>query len=100
MNHSLHPRLQPEELNSFNLDGAKICDRNDETVGSISHIHGEGPQAEVIVDVGGFLGIGAKPVAIPLAQLDVMRDENGVVHAVTQMTSEAVEALPEHQHHS
>ena len=98
MDHTHHPRLQPEELNESNLDGCTIYDCNDETVGYVSHLHGNGAGAEVVVDVGGFLGIGTKPVAIPLAQLDVMRDENGVVHAVTPMTRKAVEVLPEHHH--
>ena len=98
MDHSLHPRLLPEELNFHNLEGAKVYDPNDDTVGSISHMHGAGEAAQVVVDVGGFLGIGAKPVALPLPRLDVMRDENGVVHAVTAMSREEVEALPEHKH--
>ena len=96
MDHSTHPRLAPEELNSTNLEGAKVYDREDSTISTISHLHGTGPSAQAVVDVGGFLGIGTKPVGLPLAQLDVMRDESGTVHAVTQMEREAVEALPEH----
>lgn len=98
MDHSKHPRLSPHELNIENLEGAKIYDRNDDTVGKISHMHGAGENAQVIVDVGGFLGIGAKPVALNLAQLDVMRDESGTVHATTALTQDEVEALPEHHH--
>ena len=98
MDHSMHPRLAPEELNRDNLEGSKVYDREDNTVGTISHLHGEGASAQAVVDVGGFLGIGAKPVSLPLAQLDVMRDESGTVHAVTQMTRDAVESLPEHHH--
>lgn len=98
MDHSLHPRLEPAELNSENLEGATIYDRDENTVGTISHLHGDGPAAQVVVDVGGFLGIGAKPVALPLPQLDVMRDQAGTVHAVTALTRDAVESLPEHHH--
>jgi hypothetical protein len=98
MDHSKHPRLLPEELNSANLDGAKVYDREDRTVGTISHLHGTGPQARAIVDVGGFLGIGTKPVSLHLAELDVMRDEAGTVHAVTPLSRDAVEGLPEHHH--
>ena len=98
MDHTLHPRLEPAELNSANLEGAKVYDREDNTVGTISHLHGTGPEKQAVVDVGGFLGIGTKPVALPLAQLDVMRDEAGAVHAVTQLTRDAVEELPEHHH--
>ena len=95
MDHSTHPRLDPTELNQTNLEGAKIYDRDDATVGKVSHIH-DGPNPQVIVDVGGFLGIGTKPVALPMAQLDFMRDENGAVHATTDMSKDEVKDLPEH----
>lgn len=43
------------------------------------------------------MGLGAQPVALPLARLDVMRDSHGTVHAVTEMTRDAIEALTEHR---
>lgn len=98
MDHTFHPRLDAAELNAENLTGATIYDRRDETIGTISHLHGEGANLQAVVDVGGFLGIGAKPVALQLNQLDVMRDSHGSVHAVTDMTRDQVEALPEHHH--
>ncbi len=98
MDHSLHPRLDPAELNSANLEGAVVYDRDDNAVGTISHLHGTGPDTRAVLDVGGFLGIGTKPVALPLAQLDVMRDSAGTVHAVTDLARDAVENLPEHHH--
>ena len=42
-----------------------------------------------------MLGIGAKPVAVPVADLDFMRDETGV-HAITPWTKEQLEEMPEH----
>ncbi|QCO54726.1 PRC-barrel domain containing protein [Pseudorhodobacter turbinis] len=98
MDHTFHHRLEAAELNEKNLTGATIYDGRDETIGTISHLHGDGASIRVIVDVGGFLGIGTKPVALQLNQLDVMRDDNGTVHAVTDMTRDQVEALPEHHH--
>ncbi|TIV73828.1 MAG: PRC-barrel domain containing protein, partial [Mesorhizobium sp.] len=49
------------------------------------------------IDVGGFLGIGAKPVAVTASQLDFMRDEDGDVHAVTSWTKDQLKAMPEHR---
>jgi hypothetical protein len=49
-------------------------------------------------DVGGFLGIGAKPVTLAVNKLNFMRDENGDVHATTSLTKERAKALPEHHH--
>ncbi len=60
----------------------------DEEIGSVSHLHGAGPSAKIVIDVGGFLGIGAKPVSVPIAGLDFMRDEDGDVHAATGWTKD------------
>lgn len=75
---------------------APIYGPDDEKIGSVSHLHGSGPDSSVVVDVGGILGIGAKPVALPMQDLDFMRDESGEVHAVTRWTKEQLKDLPEH----
>lgn len=93
MDHTNHVRLASNELTPDILDGATIYGADDEKVGTVSHVHG----SEVVIDVGGFLGIGAKPVAVPANQLDFMRDEDGDVHAVTSWTKDQLEGMPEHQ---
>lgn len=97
MDHSQHVRLQADELTERNLDGATIYGPGDEKIGHVSHLHGAGTGAQVIIDVGGFLGIGAKPVAIPISRLDFMRDESHTVHAVTTWTKDELKAMPEHK---
>jgi hypothetical protein len=57
-----------------------------------------GASAKVVLDVGGFLGIGAKPVMVPATDLDFMRDESGTVHARTNWTKDDLKALPTHEH--
>lgn len=96
MDHANHVRLLPSELTSDILESAPIYGPDDEKIGSVSHLHGSGPDSSVVVDVGGFLGIGAKPVALPIQDLDFMRDESGEVHAVTRWTKEQLKDLPEH----
>ena len=96
MDHSVHERLVDGELTQGNLVGAVIYGPDDEKVGTISHLHGSGPGSRVAVDVGGFLGIGSKPVALPINDLDFMRDEAGTVHATTRLTKDQAKALPEH----
>ena len=98
MDHSAHQRLAATELTEDYLVDSTIYGPGDEKIGSVAHLHGSGAGAQVIVDVGGFLGIGAKPVALPVSQLDFMRDEDGAVHATTTLTKEQVKALPEHRH--
>lgn len=96
MDHSRHARLSASELAADTLDGATIYGPGDEKIGSVSHMHGAGTSAQVIIDVGGFLGIGAKPVAVPVSELDFMRDEDGNVHALTSWTKDQLKAMPEH----
>jgi len=98
MDHSKHTPLRSEELTSANLEGANVYGPDDSHIGDVSHFHGTGPSAQVVVDVGGFLGIGAKPVALPVANLNFMRDESGNVHATTTMTKDQLTDLPEHRH--
>jgi hypothetical protein len=99
MDHSQHTRLATAELTPGLLEGATIYDAEDHKVGTVSHVHGSGAASEIVVDVGGFLGIGAKPVSVPASDLDFMRDKHGEVHAVSRWTKEALEAMPEHHAH-
>lgn len=96
MDHSKHTRLAATELTADALDGATIYGPGDEKIGSVSHVHGSGSATRVVIDVGGFLGIGAKPVAVPVGDLDFMRDEDGDVHAVTTWTKDQLKDMPEH----
>lgn len=99
LDHDRHSRLMEQELVDDVLEGATIYGADNREIGKVSHLHGTGPGSQVIIDVGGFLGLGAKPVAVGMASLDFMRDEAGHVHAMTLWTREDLEAMPEHRHH-
>ncbi|MCP8882358.1 PRC-barrel domain-containing protein [Devosia sp. XJ19-1] len=99
LDHSRHHKLMEHELVPETLEGATIYGADNQEIGKVSHLHGSGPSAQVIVDVGGFLGLGAKPVAVSMVSLDFMRDEAGHVHAVTLWTRKDLEDMPEHRHH-
>lgn len=96
MDHTNHVRLTAAELTPDILEGATIYGPDDSKVGSVNHVHGSGPTTQVIIDVGGFLGIGAKPVSVTASELDFMRDEDGDVHAATTWTKDQLKAMPEH----
>ena len=93
MDHSNHVRLSQAELTPDVLEDATIYGPGDEKIGSVDHVHG----TQVVIDVGGFLGIGAKPVAVPMSELEFMRDEDGDVHAVTSWTKDQLKDMPEHK---
>ncbi|PVA11071.1 photosystem reaction center subunit H [Pelagivirga sediminicola] len=98
MDHSNHTPLRPQDLHAAAVEGANVYGPEDNHIGDVSHFHGTGDSAQVIVDVGGFLGLGAKPVALDISRLNFMRDENGKVHATTPMTKDELKSLPEHKH--
>ncbi|MBB4349321.1 PRC-barrel domain-containing protein [Aliirhizobium cellulosilyticum] len=91
-----HARLTNTELVSSVLEGAPVYGVDNNRVGKVDHVHGAGANSTAIIDVGGFLGIGAKPVAVLLTDLNFMRDEDGDVHAVTAWTKDQLKQMPEH----
>ena len=98
MDHTNHVRLTASELTPAVLEGATIYGVDDHKVGKIDHIHAAGGAGgSAVIDVGGFLGIGAKPVAVPISDLEFMRDEDGDVHAVTSWTKDELKQMPEHR---
>ncbi len=96
MDHSSHVRLREDELTQDILEGAAVYGPTDDKVGSVSHVHGFGVDVKVVVDVGGLFGLGARPVALSLGDLDFMRDAAGEVHAVTRLTEDQLKDLPDH----
>ena len=53
----------------------------------------QGQIQEVVVEVGGFLGLGEKPVAIPFDQMSVLRSEAGEVRVFIEATEEELESM-------
>ena len=50
----------------------------------------------IVVDVGGFLGIGEKPVAIAFDDLKIGKDENGNLVAYTTFTKDQLDNAPQY----
>lgn len=81
------------------LVGARAYDSNEEWIGEVSAVipaEGEITEEQFVIDVGGFLGIGEKPVAITAGSLQVQLDEDGGVdHVVVGHTMTELEQMPE-----
>lgn len=83
-----------------NLTGATVYDAEDNRIGSVSDlVLGEGEMlTHAIVDVGGFLGIGAKPVALDMKQIRVVQaDGGGELRVYVPMTRDQIDAMPRHE---
>ena len=86
-----------EYLTAEKLTGAKVYDANDEVIGEVGNLvlSDAGQVTQTIVDVGGFLGMGEKPVAINLADVDILRNEAGDdVRVYLTKTKAELEAMP------
>lgn len=93
--------LQPmaeDQLTAENLIGTTVYGANEENVGEVGDLvlNQDGQIDAVILDVGGFLGLGEKEVAIGMDNLQFMVDENGNRYLYTPFTQEQLEAQPEY----
>lgn len=86
-----------EYLTAEKLTGAKVYDANDEVIGEVGTLvlSDAGQVTQAIIDVGGFLGMGEKPVALNLTDIDILRNEAGDdVRVYLAKTKEELEAMP------
>ena len=75
------------------LMGRNIVDSNGDDVGEVQDLLIDGDQVQkVLVDVGGFLGIGSKTVALDIAQLQPKQGDQEDL--VIGMTKDQLKALP------
>ncbi|MEQ8291454.1 MAG: PRC-barrel domain-containing protein [Roseovarius sp.] len=87
------------QLTAEELEGVSVYGTEDDRLGEISDLvlSEDGKISEVIVDVGGFLGIGEKPVALPFDDLELRRSDDegmtGGLRATTGYTSEELEGM-------
>ncbi len=79
------------------LLGTAVYGENDEWIGDLSELKlaDSGEIDGVIIDVGGFLGLGEKPVAMSLDQVDIRRARGDELRAYVSATEEELESMPE-----
>lgn len=90
----------PVDLTSETLTGARVYGVNDEDIGEVSELilTDDGTIENVIIDVGGFLGIGEKRVAVTYDELSILRsDDGGSFRVYIDGTQESLEAQPTYQ---
>ncbi|WP_322895858.1 MULTISPECIES: PRC-barrel domain-containing protein [unclassified Yoonia] len=97
------PYLMGDErsaLTASDLQGINLTDMAGERIGTISEIvlTDDGQVGDVIIDVGGFLGIGAKSVAIAFEDIELTREEGAMsdtLQATTMITADQFETMEE-----
>lgn len=80
------------------LIGKRVYGPGDEDVGEISavSVDADGKIAAAVVDVGGFLGIGEKPVALDSSMLTLVKEADGNVFFRVAATQEQLEQMQPH----
>ncbi len=94
-----YAKAEVHELKSSDLEGAKVYGRDDESIGSVSalKIGSEGRINAAVIDVGGFLGMGAHSVLVPFGDLTVLRATGGSdVRVHMDTTKDKLKAMPHH----
>jgi sporulation protein YlmC with PRC-barrel domain len=86
------------QISADNLQGKRVYGANNEDIGEISDVlvTQDGKVDAFVVDVGGFLGLGEKSVAIGTQNIDFMSNEDGDLVVFTPFTQEQLEASPEY----
>jgi sporulation protein YlmC with PRC-barrel domain len=72
---------KPEQLLASNFKGTDVVGTDDKKIGDVTDIlfDKDGKIEAYVVSVGGFLGMGAKEVALAPSAFDVVPDKNGGV---------------------
>lgn len=78
------------------LIGANLYDINDEDIGEIGDmvIGADGNVESVMVEIGGFLGLGETNVNVPFDRLSVLQSNDGDTRAYIDATEAELKAMP------
>ena len=87
------------DMSANALVGAKVRNANGDVVGKVEDLYldSNGATKTLVVSVGGFLGIGAKDVAVRWSDINYGRDGKSVV-LTTGLTKDALVALPDYKY--
>lgn len=81
------------------LVGATVTNATGDSIGEIHEVllSPEGEADALLVDVGGFLGMGEHTVAMKWTDVSIRSDDNDTLAVATDMTKEQLQALPEYE---
>jgi sporulation protein YlmC with PRC-barrel domain len=81
------------------LIGTKVRNANKESIGKINDIYldKDAKVTDVVISVGGFLGVGSKDVAVKWSDLKLSRDDKSIV-IMTSWTKDSLKAMPDYKY--
>jgi hypothetical protein len=86
----------PSGLLASNLIGTTVYSADVQSIGDINDIilSQQGEPSQVIVGVGGFLGIGEKDVVLDMSKLQIAATDDGNLKVVAQTSQEELQNMP------
>ena len=86
------------EMTTDDLTGARVYGANDEDIGEIGELilSDDNMLDKAIIDVGGFLGLGEKPVAVEMDDVTILRGENDI-RVYVNATEEQLTEMPAYE---
>lgn len=85
------------DMASSALRGTKVRNANKESIGKVDDIYldKDGKVTDVVISVGGFLGVGSKDVAVKWSDITFGQEDTSVV-LTTSLSKDALMALPDY----
>lgn len=88
----------PDQVSANTYIGQSVYNGSNESIGKVNDLimQKEGGIVAAVVGVGGFLGIGAKNVAVPIKKITIAQNtQDGSVKLSTTETADSLKAAPE-----
>jgi sporulation protein YlmC with PRC-barrel domain len=86
--------IMPGQIRATQMDGAAVYDAQGKNIGDVKDVilDKQGKVAAVVLDVGSFLGMGGKHVAVAMSDLKVDFDNNNKPKFSIDMTKDQLKA--------
>lgn len=92
------PAVDSTKISANELMNTTVYDAQNQNVGNVGDVimTKDGKIDAIVVDIGGFLGIGEKPVAIAFEDLNIQKDQNGKLALHTGFTKQQLDNAPQY----
>ncbi|MBO9097419.1 MULTISPECIES: PRC-barrel domain-containing protein [unclassified Rhizobium] len=87
----------PDQVSANTYIGQSVYNGANESIGKVSDLimQKNGGIVAAVVGVGGFLGIGAKNVAVPISNISIAQNTDGTVKLTTSESADTLKSAPE-----
>jgi sporulation protein YlmC with PRC-barrel domain len=95
-----HSAVDPETVEASEIQDAAVMSRENEEIADVSDVllTEDGSIDAIVVNVGGVLGMGSKPVKVPFDRLTLQtNDEDGEMSIVIPMSQKELEDMPRYE---